>query len=241
MRKQDICNVDLFTGDDLDRGMTAAVRHAGQGRDATNSANYVQAVIYDRIVHDTEVSQGEFCESHNVKQANLSKQGTVIRAIRWHLEGDSYELKVRAQRKGETTVEKLPGQAANLLEWWSYSHGDDLTKVPSFHDFAKGLIGDDGEKRIESLKQALEVYGAPSSAYRIANGEVFHPADPRSQVDADDDGDTEGEDGEAGEEGDGEGETTPWQDRMTALVAQATLEGATPSEILAVVNAALKQ
>ena len=236
MRKQDICNVDLFTGDDLERGMNTAVAHQGHGRDAVNSANYVQAVIYDRVVHDTEMTPGEWCENHSVKQAQLSKMGTVVRAMRWHLEGDKYADKVRTQRKGDAAVEKLPKQAANLLEWWSYSHGDDLTKVPSFHDFAANLIGDDGEKRIESLKQALEVYGAPSSAYRVANGEIFHPADPRSM-------DTETDDDETDESGDDETDDdtkVSWQDRLTALIAQATLEGASPSDILAVVNAALK-
>lgn len=115
----------------------------------------------------------------------------------------------------------------HLVAWWG-AHWDENPTVEhdTFHEVAERMLEGDGP----SIVTFYQVFGAPSSAYDIIRGKRIHP----SAV-IDDDSDTESGDDESESD-----EPTPWQDRLAAMVAQAKLEGATPSEIVKVVNDTLK-
>lgn len=229
MRKQDICNVSLFTADGVASALDSIDRHQGNGTVAVRTAEYRRAVIIDASVVDYDMKQREVVADRGYSQGALSQHLTVARAVRAHVEGDQYTVKL-----GDSQREKVPGQIDRLRQVFDWKVNDPTVL---FHDWCKAMISPDGDEAVPALRRAVEVFGAISGAYGVANGKgsLWSAYCEANGIDESDESDESDEQDESDDD-----TKVSWQDRMAALVAQAKMEGATPSEILAVVNAALK-
>jgi hypothetical protein len=208
-----------------DRAVGTCVNGEATGRAKVAANNYGLGTVFDRIVnvrHNGERGvQRQQADKFGIPQSSFSKSMQVAEVAR-NLLTDVQDI-----------TEEMLVKRNNLITFWSYTY-EGVEGAPNMTETFEGLGSDVGEDRVAAIVALVNTYGAPSSAYNVMVGAKFHENDPRALERSDDEGEDQGDQGESGED-----DKTPWQDRLAALVTQATLEGATPSEILAVVNAAL--
>lgn len=220
-------NTDLFDRESNVTVIQRSARGVAQGRAAVGMHNYVATVAMNRELKQG-ASQGDLLDLCGISQGQMSKMIQVVRAIEAHTAGA--DVAVEGLPESKVDFEKLETQRSNLVTFWGFVK-DRNPDTPDCYETLKALIGDDGEERAKALPVVQTILGSPSSAYRIANGEVFHEEDPRSKAEDDEPGD---------EPGDDDDEPTAWQDLIKQALVQARHQGATVSDVVAVVNAAYK-
>lgn len=225
LRKSDVPVVDMLSADDEYKAIRASVAGEYRGRAVSAVHQYVMGVAVNRRVKAGD-SQSDLVSEYGVPQSMLNKLNGVTRVLDSHVNGDDKAF----ENLPNVDREKVAEQRKNLTTYWGHVW-DGREDAPSFLGTASGLIGDSGEDRARALVAMWDTFGSPSSAYQVAIGAKIHENDPRNE---DNEGEQDDQDGEQ------DAEPTPWQDRLAALVAQAKLEGATASDILRVVNDALK-
>ena len=232
IRKADNIVVDLNTATDCESGLRRARTQIGHADTMDAIGNYIVGFCAERL-HGFDVSQSEVMERLGFtpsEQSKASKGISVARAIRQIAEGGMIE------GLSESKANAILRNAENISKYWNFAHEIQGYGGSDVQTWAMKVSGVDGQDRADVMAETLSVFPTVSFAYDVARGAKVHPNDPRANQ-----GD-EGDDGDEGDEsGDEDGDDkVSWQDRLAALVAQAALEGAKPSEILAVVNAALK-
>lgn len=229
IRKQDVPVIDMFDAEGEDRAIGKAVAGDYQGRVRSALNQYVLGVAFNRRVQAGD-SQTDLIGRHQVKQSQVSKLVTVARLV------DTHTLGVDKAWEGVNNVDhdKIETMRQNVVTYWGHAT-EGIENAPTLNEAFKALRGDDGEARAKVLPTIYNVFGAPSSFYNVATGAKFHESDPRNDENQDENQDDQDEN-----QDDQDNDKTPWQDRLAAIVAQATLEGATSSDILKVVNDSLK-
>ena len=220
IRKSDVPVIDMFDASEEVAAIRKGSTAAQHGRNATNMNNYVIGVAVDRRIQAGD-KQADLLAPYGLSQASVSKAQTIATLARFT----------------EDTPEDLQPELSDLATYWGHAAVDVETNHGTVGDCLKHLAGDDGDDRALALIDMLKVFGAPSSAYSVAKGKKVHPSDPRANT-PEPEQDDQGDDDQGDQ--DDQGESTSWEDRLTALIAQAKLEGASTSDILHVVNVALK-
>jgi hypothetical protein len=216
IRKSDIPVIDMFNAEEETKAIAKAIRSEGHGRNIVNLNNYVVGVGVARRVKAGDKAK-DIAAQYGVSAATLSKTASVA----------SVALAVADPDRGDD----FDDERMNIRLFWNAHWETNPGEHDTLHNTLAGLVGDDGDKRADSLVTMLRVFGAPSSAYQVLKGtHAFFKAD--NGEDGDDDS-------EESEESGDDDDKVLWQDRLMAIVAQAKLEGAETADILAVVKAAL--
>lgn len=229
IRKSDIPVYDMSTPEETTRALGSTTVQIGHGQAIMDLNNYAQGVAVARLVHGVVGSepakQTELVDKYGLNQSQLNKSVTIARV--------AMALVKPIEECGFTDkqVERLVAQTGKLRRFWKFEHGD---TGPIFDQVMVDLFGEDGDKRADALVTLRQTFGAPTGAYNVANGTRFHADDPDQPTKGDE------SDDESGDDEQDDDSKVSWQDRLSALVAQCKTEGATPAEIIKVVNDTLK-
>jgi len=208
MRKSDIPMFDLHTDADADKASGMIARHQAVTRDRQNAANYATTAVV--AYRDRRADQDETVDAMSGKDLAeiLGTTGGVIT-----------KLRTVAGVLGAIATGVDTEQTRRVVRY------ADLAGFTGLVTVATGLLGADGDDRARSIVGLVDAFGAPSALYAIATGSKVHPSD--DQDDQDDQGDQDDQDDQ---------DATPWQDRLTAMLGQCRLEGATDDDIAGVVR-----